>query len=83
MKIVKKLIKFGIILTLFLIIIYIGIYVYAKISDKLNIEPANSYSMYDSTGEIFSGYNNNWIDLSEISDNLINATISIEDKKIL
>ena len=80
MKIVKKLIKFGIILILFLIIIYIGIYVYAKMSNKLNIESANSYSMYDSSGEIFSGYNNNWIDLSEISDNLINATISIEDK---
>lgn len=80
MKIVKKLIKFGIILTLFLIIIYIGIYVYAKMSGKLNIESANSYSMYDSSGDIFSGYNNNWIDLSDMSNDLINATISIEDK---
>lgn len=80
MKIVKKIIKWGIILSLFLVIIYIGIYVYAKMSNKLNIQSANSYSMYDSSGEIFSGYNNNWVSLDDISENLINATISIEDK---
>lgn len=80
MKIVKKLIKFEIILIIFLIVVYIGIYVYAKMSNKLNIKSANSYSIYDSSGEIFYGYNNNRIDLSGISNNLINATISIEYK---
>ncbi len=80
MKIVKKFIKWGIILSLFLVIVYIGIYVYAKMSNKLNIQSANSYSMYDSSGEVFSGYNNNWVSLDDISENLINATISIEDK---
>jgi 1A family penicillin-binding protein len=80
MKIVKKLIKYGSMFALFLVIVYIGIYVYAKMSGKVNIQSANSYSLYDSSGKIFSGYNNNWIKVDKVSKDLINATISIEDK---
>lgn len=37
--------------------------------------------MYDNTGNLFEGTNNEWISIDEISQHLINATISIEDKK--
>jgi len=36
--------------------------------------------MYDSNNELFSGHNEDWINIDKISKHLINATLSIEDK---
>ena len=66
-------------ITLFLIFI-IGLYIYAKISPKLPINSANGYYLYDKNNNLFNGNNEEWISLDNISPNLINATISIEDK---
>ena len=78
--------KFKIFLKWFLIIffiflfLYLGLYVYARFSTKLSIGVANNYYFYDSNGNLYNGNNENWVSLDQISDYLIDATISVEDK---
>lgn len=71
--------KFIIYLTTILLVLYGSLYVYAKFDDKISIKSANSFYMYDNNNEIFNK-EDNWVSIKEISPNLINATISIEDK---
>ena len=66
-------------LTTILLVLYGSLYVYAKFDNKISIKSANSFYMYDNNNEIFNK-EDNWISIKEISPNLINATISIEDK---
>ena len=80
MKKLKKLFKFSLVCILIGLIIYGGIYLYAKITPKLSINSANSFYLYDSSGNLVSANNDEWISLNEISEHLINATIAIEDK---
>ena len=80
-KILKKIIKIIVITSILLIAAYTGIYLYAKTMNKLPISSANSFYMYDNNNNLFEGTNNEWINIDEISPHLINATISIEDKK--
>ena len=80
MKFIKKTIKFSIILFILLTIIYFSIYAYAYFGEKIDINAASGFYMYDKDEILFSGYNTNWINLEDISPHLINATISIEDK---
>ncbi len=71
------------ILIFFLIIFtlsYCGIYLYAKMSPKLSIKGANGYYLYDNNGELYTNASKDWVSLENISDYLINSTISIEDK---
>ncbi len=76
-----KILLFLIIIILFALCTYIGIYVYAKITPKLSIDGANGYYLYDSKNELYTGTaSEDWISLNKISPNLINATISTEDK---
>lgn len=65
--------------TLILLVLYGSLYVYAKFDNKISIKSANSFYMYDNNNEIFNK-EDNWVSIKEISPNLINATISIEDK---
>ncbi len=61
--------------------LYFGLYIYAKITPKLAIDGANGYYLYDNNEKLYTGTaSEDWISLKEISPNLINATISIEDK---
>lgn len=82
MKITKRLVK---ILFLFLLVYCtykITNYSYSKINDKVEIKSANNLSLYDSEGNLFfqgSG-NSEWVELENISQHLINATIATEDK---
>ena len=64
-------------LTTILLVLYVSLYVYAD--NKISIKSANSFYMYDNNNEIFNK-EDNWVSIKEISPNLINATISIEDK---
>ena len=80
MKRLKKLFKISLICLLLFLIIYGGIYLYAKTTPKLSINSANSFYLYDSNNNLVSGNNDEWIGLDEISKHLINATIAIEDK---
>lgn len=62
-------------------IFYIGIYAIAKLSPKLPLGTNNMFSIYDKDGSSLSETSDDWIKLENISPHLINATISIEDKK--
>lgn len=80
MKHIKRIMKvfgFGL---LFLCVIYFGLYAYAKLSSKLPINSANQFYLYDKDDNLYSGSNSEWIELDQMSDYIIEATLSIEDK---
>ena len=72
------------------LLVLIGIFVcfnligflYAFITPKLDISSANAFSVYDNKGKlVFQGNgNDSWVSLDDMNDNIINATISVEDK---
>jgi len=79
----KKILK---ILTIFIFIIMIfvtALYLYIRMTPKLNLKKTNNIILYDKNNkEFFRGNGSKeWIDLKNIDKDLINATISIEDKR--
>ncbi len=64
------------------IIVNISFYVYAYITPKLDIGTANQIQIYDKENNIaFENLDGTkWVTIDKISKNIINATISIEDK---
>ena len=82
MKIFKKLLKFFTFNFILIFILLISVYGYSKFSPKLEIEKANNIIFYDYNDNVFfqGTSDNEWINLEDISNNVINATISIEDK---
>ena len=80
MKKLKKIVKISLYLLVFSLIIYLGIYMVASITKKLDINTSNGYYLYDRENKLMNGTSDQWIKLNKISNNLINATISIEDK---
>ena len=80
MKFLKIFWKLAISFYIILLLGYIGIVIYAFFSPKLNIGGTSSYYLYDINNNLFSNTNDEWIKLDDISDDLINATVSIEDK---
>ncbi len=82
MKILKKTIKWLVILVAVFFLGNVAVYTYALITPKLQIKSANSFSLYDNQEKVFyqgSGAKE-WIDLDKISKYMIDATISTEDK---
>ncbi len=82
MKIFKKALKFLFFIFLIIFILGFSFYGYSRISVKLEIKNANNISLYDSNGNLFfiGNGSNQWISLEDISKDLVNATISTEDK---
>ncbi len=82
MKFFKKIVKFMLILFFIGLFGFASVYLYAKMLPKLNIKGNGSYTLYDNTEEVFFQGNgtSKWVSLSEISDYVIDATITIEDK---
>lgn len=80
MKKLKKIGKICLIIFIILMIIYFGIYFVASISSKLDINNANGYYLYDNDSNLINSASDKWIKLEDTNKNLINATISIEDK---
>lgn len=80
LKRTTKIIAFFVILLTTLSLAFYG---YTKISPKLEIKSANNITLYDSNNEVFFQGNgtNEWVALENISQHLIDATISTEDKK--
>ena len=81
----KKIILFikNLYLLLFIsIIVILSLYVYAFITPKFNINSSKDIIYYDNNNkDIFEeNNNNNYVKLDDISDNVKNAIISIEDK---
>ena len=56
------------------------IYLYCLLTPKLEINKTQSYYLYDNNEQLVFGSDDNWVNLSNISNNLINATIATEDK---
>ena len=80
MKKAKKLGKICIICTMFFMFSYLGIYLIASITKKLEINTSNGYYLYDIKNNLINGTSDQWIELENISPYLISATIAIEDK---
>ena len=68
------------------VFIFIGFnlfgFLYAKITPKLDISNANAFSVYDNKEKlVFQGNgNDSWVSLDNMNENVINATLSVEDK---
>lgn len=73
--------SFRIIVFLFVIFITIS-FLYVKFSPKVIINTANNMTLYDSNNNAFfkGSESKEWIGLDDISEHLIDATISTEDK---
>jgi len=82
MKFIKKTIKLITFLIILIATIGLSVYGYGQVSTKLEIKSANNISLYDIDGNMyFQGHGTNeWVNLDDISQNVINATISTEDK---
>ena len=80
----KKIIKFTKLIILFIFTIFIIIssfYIYAIITPKTNINTNDSIIYYDKNeNNIFEYNNNNYVELKNISQHVLNSIISIEDK---
>lgn len=82
MKKIKFLYKTILFLTISFTVIILCLYTYAYFSPKITLNSANAIFMYDNQGELIFQTNNNkkWVNLNDISPDLKDATISIEDK---
>lgn len=80
MKFLKGLGKFSLVGFIVFVIIHIGLYVYCLITPKMDINKAQSYYLYDVNMEEILGKENDWISLDKVSDYVIKATLSTEDK---
>ena len=82
MKFFKKIIKLFVILLFLGIFLISGLYLYAKMSPKIDINKTGSYYLYDINNEIYFQGNgtSEWASLNEISNYVIDATIIVEDK---
>lgn len=75
----KKILKITLLPLLIIVLGNIIFYVYCFLTPKLEINKSQSYYLYDNNSKLVFG-DNDWIPLNKISDDLINATISTEDK---
>ena len=79
MKILKKTVKIFSFFALICCFVFLGLYVYCLITPKIEVTRNQSYYLYDNEGNLlFNNYS--WVSLDDISDDLINATLSTEDK---
>lgn len=78
----KFLIKSFIFLFISFVVLLIGLYTYAYLSPKLDLKTSGSLYLYDNKNDlVYQGSRSNeWANLEDISDNLKNAVIAIEDK---
>ena len=83
MKIIKKLVKYLIIIIALGIFSIAGLYIYAYFSPKLDIKNANQFYIYDDKEQlVYQGSGNNeWVSLDEMSPYFIDAVINTEDKR--
>ncbi len=79
MKILKKILIISLILFVFGIVCYGGIYLYAWMNPKLSISSAKSYYFYDKDENLITG-TDEWISYESLDEDIINATIAIEDR---
>ena len=83
MKRNKILLKLFVFFSFFICILFTFIYFYVSLTPKMDLKKTNNIILYDKNNEVFFKGNGEkeWISLSLIDKDLINATISIEDKR--
>ena len=79
MKKSKKILKIFLFITVFMVVIYGGIYLYAWMSPKLTVNSSKSYYFYDKDENLITG-TDEWISYENLDQDIINATIAIEDR---
>ena len=64
------------------VVIIVGLYTYAYLSPKLDLKTSGSLYIYDNEAKLLyqGSRSNEWANLEDISSDLINAVISVEDK---
>ena len=79
---IKKIFKYSLFIFLIILCVCLCGYGYSKLNTSLEINSANNISLYDNNNEVFFQGNgtNKWVTLSEISQNVIDATINTEDQ---
>lgn len=80
----RRLLLKVVVFLIFFIYLFFGLfYLYIKVSPKLNLRKANTVILYDKNDkEFFRGNGSKeWIDLKNIDKDLVDATISTEDKR--
>ncbi|MBQ8472905.1 MAG: PBP1A family penicillin-binding protein [Bacilli bacterium] len=82
MKFFKKCIKLFISIIFLGVFLISGLYLYAKMLPKLDLNKTGSYYLYDNNEELYFQGNgtSEWASLDSISKYVIDATIIIEDK---
>ena len=65
-----------------LVVVIIGLYIYAYLSPKLDLKTSGSLYLYDNQNELLyqGSRSNEWANLEDINENLVNAVIAVEDK---
>lgn len=65
-----------------LVVVIIGLYTYAYLSPKLDLKTSGSLYLYDNQNELLyqGSRSNEWANLEDINENLVNAVIAVEDK---
>ncbi len=83
MKRRKILLKLFVFFVFFICILFTFLYFFIKFSPKLDLKKTNNIILYDKNNDVFFKGNGSkeWIALKLIDKDLINATISIEDKR--
>ena len=79
MKKRNKVFKLLTILLLFFTLFYLSVYFFASLN-KIDLNASKGYYLYDNNNKLINGTSDQWIKLKNIDKDLINATISIEDK---
>lgn len=81
MKKTLKIFGFSMLFFLILLLGYGSLYLYAYFTPKLPINGANGYYFYDREDNLYeTNSSNEWVRLEDISEDVIHATVSIEDK---
>ena len=82
MKFLKKWIRRFILLFFLFVLFFGGVFLYVKLSPTVPINSANNITLYDlSDQEFFKGSGGmEWVELKDISQNVILSTINCEDK---
>ena len=80
MRFLKNLVKFCFVMLLLFVGFHVSLYIYCRITPKIDINKSQSYYLYDKNSNLIFNDNDDWISLDKISPYLINATIYTEDK---
>ena len=84
---IKKIIKLNLQIFIIVFILFMSINLFGNIysifSTKIDIKSANSFYLYDKDNNLifYGNGSDKWVDLKDMGDLAIKATISVEDKK--